>query len=125
VGQGVLGIEARAQDVAAGSEVGTALAKLEHAATRAAVTAERALLRELEGGCQVPLGAWARTESGEFVMDACIASVDGAEYIRKRIAGNSANAEASGKQLARMMLDAGAARILHLAGRNIASSFGS
>jgi hydroxymethylbilane synthase len=125
VGQGVLGIEARTRDVAEGGELGAALAKLDHAATRAAVTAERALLRELEGGCQVPLGAWARTEAGELVMDACIASVDGAEYIRKRVVGDAANAEGLGKKLARAMLEAGAARILQLAGRNVASSSGS
>lgn len=125
VGQGVLGIEARAQDVAGSGELGAALAKLDHSATRAAATAERALLRELEGGCQVPLGAWARAESGEFVMDAVIASVDGADYIRKRAVGDAINAEALGKNLARTMLDAGAARILQLVGRNVASSSGS
>jgi hydroxymethylbilane synthase len=125
VGQGALGIEARAEDVAGGSELGAILAKLDHAATRAAVTAERALLRELEGGCQVPLGAWAREDAGEFVMDACIASVDGVDYIRKRAVGDANNAEALGIALARTMLDAGAARILQLAGRNVASSFGS
>jgi hydroxymethylbilane synthase len=125
VGQGALGIEAREHDIAEGSELGAILTKLDHAATRAAVTAERALLRELEGGCQVPLGAWVREEAGEFVMDACIASVDGADYIRKRAVGNANNAGALGVALARTMLDAGAARILQLAGRNVASSFGS
>jgi len=121
VGQGVLGVEARERDITGDGELGAILAKLDHAATRAAVTAERALLRELEGGCQVPLGAWAREEAGEFVMDACIASVDGADYIRNRAAGNPNSAEALGKKLAREMLDAGAARILQLAGRNVAS----
>jgi hydroxymethylbilane synthase len=125
VGQGVLGIEARTKDVAEGGELGAFLATLDHAPTRAAVTAERALLRELEGGCQVPLGAWARVEAGEFVMDACIASVDGADYIRKRAAGEANHAEAIGKELARSMRDAGAARILQLVGRNVASSSGS
>ena len=125
VGQGALGIEARARDVGEGGELGAALAKLNHAATRAAVTAERALLREMEGGCQVPLGAWAREEAGRFVLDACIASVDGADYIREQISGDANRAEELGRVLARRMLDAGAARILQLAGRNVASSFGS
>ncbi len=125
VGQGALGIEARMKDIAEGGELGAILRKLDHAGTRAAVTAERALLHELEGGCQVPLGAWARTEAGEFVMEACIASVDGADYIRRRAVGDARDAEELGKKLARTMLDAGAARILQLAGRNVASSSGS
>ncbi len=117
VGQGAMGIEARADD----REVLDALARLEHPSTRTAVTAERALLRELEGGCQVPLGAWARLDGDALILEACILSVDGADCIRKRAAGSPRDAEALGRDLARTMLAAGADRILKLAGRDFGS----
>jgi len=115
VGQGALGIEARADD----QEVLDLLAQLDHAETRAAVTAERALLAKLEGGCQVPLGAWARIERQELVLDACVLSIDGADYIRLRAAGFPQHAEDLGRELAETLLAAGADRILRLVGRNI------
>lgn len=117
VGQGALGIEART-DINA--QVGAALAKLDHAPTRIAVAAERALLKELEGGCQVPLGALAQIVAGELVIDACIASVDGARYIRNRMSGRIEDAEPIGRKLAREMIAAGGAEILQQAGRNVA-----
>lgn len=115
VGQGALGIEARADE----REVLEVLARLNHAATRFGVTAERALLEELEGGCQVPLGAWGRVEEGELILDACVLSVDGVEYIRRRAAGYPRQAEQLGHELARELLAAGADHILKLAGRNL------
>lgn len=122
VGQGALGIEARENLDPA---ISAAIAELDHAATRIAVSSERALLRELEGGCQVPLGAWARFENGRFMMDACVASADGKDYIRKHgevgAVGDSDDAEFFGHHLARELISAGAERILQLAGRNIAS----
>ena len=122
VGQGALGIEAREN---LDAEISAAIAKLNHTATRLAVSAERALLRELEGGCQVPLGAWARFENGQMILDACVASTDGKDYIRKRggsVATGSVNdAEEFGQRMARELIAAGAGRILQLAGRNVAS----
>jgi hydroxymethylbilane synthase len=122
VGQGALGIEARANLDPA---IVAAVAKLNHAPTRLAVSAERALLRELEGGCQVPLGAWARFENGQMILDACVASSDGKDYIRKRegsVATGSVNdAETFGRRIAQELIAAGAGRILQLAGRNVAS----
>jgi hydroxymethylbilane synthase len=121
VGQGALGIEARA-DLDPGTAA--AVAKLDHSQTRTAVTAERALLRELEGGCQVPLGAWARFENGQLVMDACVASVDGKDYIRRRgvadASGSENDVEKFGQRIAQELISAGAGRILQLAGRNVA-----
>jgi hydroxymethylbilane synthase len=117
VGQGALGIEARE---GIDAQVGAALANLEHAQTRIALTAERALLKELEGGCQVPLGAWAQIIAGELALEACIASVDGAQYIRRRITGRIEDAEVIGRDLAREMITAGGAEILQQAGRNVA-----
>ncbi len=115
VGQGALGIEARADE----REVLEVLAQLEHPPTRVALTAERALLAELEGGCQVPLGAWARFEQGALVLDACVLSVDGIESVRQRVVGIPRDAEALGRELAQTMLAAGADRILKLAGRDL------
>jgi hydroxymethylbilane synthase len=100
-------------------EVLDVLARMDHAETRTSVKAERALLAQLEGGCQVPLGAWARIERGEIVMDACVLSPDGAECIRDCATGAPADCEALGRRLARKMLEAGADRILRLAGRII------
>ena len=120
VGQGALGIESR-EDLA--PSIAEAIARLDDAPTRTAVTAERALLRTLEGGCQVPLGAWARFEDAKLVMDACVASIDGTDYIRKR--GNfkgsaMEDADQFGERVARELISAGAGRILQLAGRNVA-----
>jgi len=115
VGQGALGIEARADD----SEVLDLLARLDHAETRFGVLAERALLAELEGGCQVPLGAWGRIENGELALEACVLSPDGTECIRKRASGPPQTAEAVGRELADELLTAGADRILKLLGRQI------
>ena len=117
VGQGALGIEARAADL----EVCELLRKLDHAETRTAVTAERALLAELEGGCQVPLGAWARIEDGSLVIDACVCSPDGMDCIRQQARGSPADSEGLGRELARKLLDSGAGRILRMVGRTVAN----
>jgi hydroxymethylbilane synthase len=113
VGQGALGIEARAAD----NTLLDVLAGLDDAETRTAVTAERALLAELEGGCQVPLGAWGRIERGELILEACLLSVDGTDYLRHRANGSPADAEAVGRKLGKILLEAGGDRILRVAGR--------
>jgi hydroxymethylbilane synthase len=117
VGQGALGVETRSRD----RELNELLARLDDAETRSAVLAERALLAALQGGCQVPIGGWARMERNEFVLEACVASVDGADYIRERVSGPPDQPEALGQSVARALLDAGAVRILELAGRQFDS----
>jgi hydroxymethylbilane synthase len=121
VGQGAMGIETRSGD----PEICKQLAALSDLETLIAVNAERALLAELEGGCQVPLGAWARREKdGRLVMEACVVSPDGSEYIRQsaELAGDDAlsrgAAQEMGRELGRRLLDAGADRILRLVGRD-------
>lgn len=114
-GQGALGIEARTED----GDVLKLLENLDHRPTRVAVTAERALLAGLQGGCQVPLGAWGRIEQEDLILEACVLSVDGTDCIRKRTVGSPRDAEAVGGNLARALLTAGADRILKLAGRNL------
>lgn len=108
VAQGAVGVECREGNQA----LRDLLARLEDAPTRAAVEAERALLRDLEGGCQVPIGAWAREERGTFFIEACVMSLDGRTYLRDQMEGSAAAAEALGKALARKLRAAGADKIL-------------
>jgi hydroxymethylbilane synthase len=115
VGQGALGIEARVDD----RETLRLVAALDDPESHEAVTAERALLRELEGGCQVPLGAWARRENGELRLEACVFSADGKEFVRKDLRGRPEDAEKLGVRLGQILIEAGADRILRLAGRSV------
>lgn len=118
VGQGALGIETRADDEAAKNLCVT----LSDPETRACVTAERALLAVLEGGCQIPLGAWAYIEGGLLSLDACVVSPDGSEYIRLSRFGGMAAAESIGRKLAEELRANGADKILGTIGRSAGSS---
>jgi hydroxymethylbilane synthase len=118
VGQGALGIETRTDD----RETLRLVAGLDDAESHAAVTAERALLRELEGGCQLPLGAWARHENGELRLEACVFSADGKEFVRNELRGEVGDAKKLGARLGKMLIEAGADRILRLAGRSVGRS---
>ncbi|MGH9714676.1 MAG: hydroxymethylbilane synthase [Candidatus Acidiferrales bacterium] len=115
VGQGALGIETREGD----SETSRLAAALDDEDTRSCVTAERALLRELEGGCQVPLGAWARLGAGGLLLEACVLSPDGKESLRRELDGPPEDADKIGRELGQILLEAGADRILRLAGRSV------
>jgi hydroxymethylbilane synthase len=108
VGQGAIAAECRLSD----SEAAQVLATLDDAESRSAIIAERALLSAMQGGCQVPLGAWARTERGEFVLDACVCSVDGSQYVRQRATATPDQAAALGEHVARILLESGAQSIL-------------
>jgi hydroxymethylbilane synthase len=108
VGQGAIAAECRLSD----SEAAEVLGALDDAESRAAIIAERALLSALQGGCQVPIGAWARTERGEFVLEACVCSVDGAQYVRQRATATIGQAAALGEHVARLLLESGAQPIL-------------
>jgi len=115
VGQGALGIETRADD----AQTSRFVAALDHDETRACITAERALLRELQGGCQVSLGAWGRFRRGELHLEAAVFSAAGSECVRLDETGSSAEAAAIGIRLAQALIDAGADKILRLAGRSV------
>ncbi|MGD0962843.1 MAG: hydroxymethylbilane synthase [Candidatus Acidiferrales bacterium] len=115
VGQGALGIETREDD----EETTKLVAALNDSETHACVTAERALLRELEGGCQVPLGAWARLEKGVLRLEACLLSPGGKECLRGESIGEAEDAEEIGNRLGKILRDDGAERILRLAGRPV------
>ena len=114
VGQGAIAVECRLKD----REAEELLAPLDDAETRAAVIAERALLGALHGGCQVPMGAWARIERNELVMDACVCSVDGAQYVKQHAAAPPDQATRLGEHMARLLIDAGAQSILEEVGRH-------
>jgi hydroxymethylbilane synthase len=106
VGQGSLAIETR-EDGGAGHRFA---AKLDHAATRTAVTAERSLLATLEGGCQVPIGAHARLENSTIYLRAIVASPDGSRMVRDSMTGEEP--VTLGRTLGERLLDAGAREIL-------------
>jgi hydroxymethylbilane synthase len=108
VGQGALGVQARQKD----TEIADALAPLDDFETRQSIVAERSLLGRLEGGCQVPLGAWARFERGELVMDAVVCSPDGSQNIRQRAAAPPDQARELGQRMAQMLIESGAREIL-------------
>lgn len=109
VGQGALAVEARAGD----TPVLGVVAKLSHAPTLAAVTAERALLAQLGGGCQVPLGALAQaTDDGVLQLEACVCTPDGRRCIRAKQSGSVSNPEALGVSVADALLHDGAEEML-------------
>ena len=106
VGQGALAIETRDDGGAAQRMV----ALLDHPATMTAVTAERAMLATLEGGCQVPIGGYATFEQGTVHLRAIVASPDGARIVRGERSGSDATKV--GTELARELLERGAREIL-------------
>ncbi len=108
VGQGAIAIESRVKDLEA-TEI---LGKLDDEETRTVIIAERALLAALQGGCQVPLGAWARIERGELVMEAMVCSVDGVQYVRQKSMAPPSEAVNLGQRMAQSLSDGGARTIL-------------
>jgi hydroxymethylbilane synthase len=108
VGQGAIAVECRAND----TQSAEVLEKLDHAETRTAIMAERALLSAIQGGCQVPLGAWARIDRAELILDACVCSVDGVHYVKQRATAPPEQARELGEHMARLLIDAGAQSIL-------------
>ena len=108
VGQGAIAVECRLKD----AEAGDILAHLDDAESRTAIIAERALLSALQGGCQVPLGAWARIERGELLLEACVCSVDGLQYVKQRATAPPDQAAQLGEYMARLLAEAGAQSIL-------------
>lgn len=109
VGQGALGIECRADDARVLKLVG----RLEDAETRVCVTAERAFLAQLEGGCQVPIGAHADLgEDGTISLDGLVAETDGSKLFRKKLTAPKEEAESLGRDLAELLKARGAGAIL-------------
>lgn len=108
VGQGALGIVC-----SAASDLGELLRmKLNDARTEHAVAAERAFLQRLEGGCQIPVGGYARLEGDTLHLTGCVASVDGTLVYRDSMSGSADAGERVGVRLAEWLIEKGAGRIL-------------
>jgi len=108
VGQGALAIETRQDD----AEVLSVLEFLNDSETIAAVTAERAYLREVQGGCQVPVGVHGEVNGDQLLLEATILKIDGTREVREQICGSCSEAEELGIKLAQQMLAAGGKEIL-------------
>jgi hydroxymethylbilane synthase len=108
VGQGAIAIQARLKD----QETAEILGKLDDPETRTVIIAERALQGALQGGCQVPLGAWARMERGELVLEAVVCSVDGVQYVRQKATAPPDQAAELGQRMAQLLIEGGARDIL-------------
>jgi hydroxymethylbilane synthase len=108
VGQGALGIETRTGDGFT-NEMVTSLA---HQQTMTIVRAERAFLKRLEGGCQVPIGAHATMEGETLILTGMVADLEGVRLIRKELRGDAHQPEIVGERLAEVILESGGAEIL-------------
>jgi hydroxymethylbilane synthase len=108
VGQGALAVVARASDAGVAAYV----RPLHDDATAAATTAERALLRMLEGGCQVPIGALGEVNDGRLTLRSLVADLEGTEVLRSEETGDAGDAEALGRRVADALLRQGAGAIL-------------
>jgi len=117
VGQGALGIEINFENKIA-NEI---LRPIHDEATYLAVLAERALLKSLEGGCQVPIGAYAQVKTNGIYIDALVGTIDGTLTFRKKIRGSKYEPEKLGKSLAKDLLKAGAKEILDEIYKNVRS----
>jgi hydroxymethylbilane synthase len=105
-GQGAIALQCRADDL----RIRTAVAVLNHPATAAAVTAERAFLAALGGGCNVPLGAYARPDAEGLRLSAFVGRVDGSALVRGDLAGTEP--EALGRALAADLIARGARELM-------------
>ncbi len=107
-GQGAVGIECRTND----EQVKALLKPLEHEETRIRVSAERAMNTRLEGGCQVPIGAYAEIEGDNLTLRGLVGNPDGSEVIFDTVSGDKSQAVKLGERLADILLSKGARKIL-------------
>jgi hydroxymethylbilane synthase len=108
IGQGALGLEIRQDD----ERTYNLLEFLNHEETEIAVRAERAFLKELEGGCQIPVAAFGTLDRDSLTLKGMVAELDGSRILRREINGFKDRPEETGITLARQLLDAGAREIL-------------
>jgi len=108
IGQGALGLEVRRDN----EQIIKLLAFLNNEQTEVTVKAERAFLKRLEGGCQVPIAAYAGLNGEELHLEGLVAELDGTRFIRDEISGKKSRATEIGDSLARRLLDSGADKIL-------------
>lgn len=108
VGQGALCIQIRDKD----PEIKPLTDTLDHPPTRAVITAERAFLKRLEGGCQVPIAGHGHIENDRLTLTGLVAKIDGSEIVQNTFTGKVENAATIGLQLAEHLLEKGADRLL-------------
>lgn len=108
IGQGALGLELRTDD----DRILKCLHFLNHEPTEVTVSAERAFLKELEGGCQVPIAAHGHLNGNNLTLEGMVAELDGSKIIRDEIRGEKEGAEELGIKLAQRLLATGADEIL-------------
>ena len=108
VGQGAIGIEIREDD----PFMAEVMDKISDGPTMLCVTAERVVMQQLEGGCQVPIGAYARLEGDQLVMDAVVGSVNGESIVRAHLEGSANRPIALGELMVAELLVLGAGPIL-------------
>jgi hydroxymethylbilane synthase len=108
IGQGALGLEVRVDD----QETLELLSPMNHFSTQVAVTAERAFLARLEGGCLVPVAALGRLEDDSLSLEALISDLEGRRVLQDRLVGSPEEAVSMGRRLAEMLLDRGGREIL-------------
>ena len=110
VGQGALGVQIRKDD----AELAKACAELNDVTTAAEVTAERAFLRALGGGCRLPIAALGKLDGQMLTLEGMLAAPNGTTMIREKMSGTIKDAEAMGKKLAEIILDKGGRRLMDL-----------
>jgi hydroxymethylbilane synthase len=108
IGQGALGLESREED----DRILEILSFLNHRPTELAVRAERAFLKRLEGGCQVPIAGFGIMEGRSIILKGMVAELDGSRIIKNEITGSDSQPEELGFTLAEKLLGSGADRIL-------------
>ncbi len=108
VGQGAVGVEIREDD----DFMKDVMAKINHHDTFLCVTSERVVMRKLEGGCQVPIGAYARIEDGKLVMDGLVGSVEGDRIVRDQLVGDVDDPIELGERMVARLLELGGGEIL-------------
>jgi hydroxymethylbilane synthase len=109
IGQGALGIESRIAD----TEINEIIDFFNHPPTAWAVKAERAFLRRLEGGCQVPIGAFGSVAGGTLTLTGFVSDVEGKQMLKKTVTCPVEAAEATGISLGDDLLILGAGKILN------------
>lgn len=108
VGQGSIGIEIREND----PEVEAVIGKLHHLQSAYAILAERSLLRTLEGGCQIPIGALGDVQGDKITLHGLVGSLDGKQVLRSEVSGSVSEVEQLGIKLAEQLIGMGADKIL-------------
>ena len=108
VGQGSIAVETALDN----EEILTLVKNIDHSDSRQAVTAERSFLKKLEGGCQVPIGAYAAVEDGYLRLEGAVVSLDGRDMVRSDLTGDLREAEEIGTVLAEKLIKMGAGEIL-------------